>query len=63
MHESDIAPDNSNAERADYGQLVLERRLCDALALFNPNLPNGDLNDACESGADATLIDIMTEKS
>ena len=29
-HGPDIAPDTPNAERADYGQVVLERRLRDA---------------------------------
>ena len=28
-HGSDIAPDTPDAERADYGQVVLERRLRD----------------------------------
>ena len=31
-HGPDIAPDTPNAERADYGQVVLERRLRDTLA-------------------------------
>ena len=35
-HGPDIAPDMPKAERADYGQVVLERRLRDALAQFNP---------------------------
>ena len=30
-HRPDIAPDTPNAERTDYGQVVLERRLRDAL--------------------------------
>ena len=29
----DVAPDTPNAERTDYGQVVLERRLRDALLL------------------------------
>ena len=43
---SDIAPDTPGAERADYGQVVLERRLRDALAVLNPSLPIDALEDA-----------------
>ena len=35
----DIAPDMPAAERRDYGQMILERRLRDALARLNPELP------------------------
>ena len=35
----DIAPDTDGAERADYGQVVLEGRLRDALKRLNPALP------------------------
>ena len=45
-HGPDIAPDTSGAERDDYGQVVLERRLRDALADLNPSLPTDALNDA-----------------
>ena len=45
-HGPDIAPDTSGAERADYGAVVLERRLRDALARFNPGLPSSALDDA-----------------
>ena len=38
-HGPDIAPDTPNAERDDYGQVVLERRLRDTLAALNPSLP------------------------
>ena len=38
-HGPDIAPDTPGAERADYGQVVLEQRLRDALALLNPTFP------------------------
>ena len=34
----DIAPESAGAERDDYGQVVLERRLRDALAALNPDL-------------------------
>ena len=42
----DIAPDTPGAERPDYGQVVLERRLRDALGRLNPNLPAETLDDA-----------------
>ena len=45
-HGRDIAPDAPDAERGDYGQVVLERRLRDALAELNPDLPVDALDDA-----------------
>ena len=45
-HGPDIAPDAPGAERDDYGQVVLERRLRDALAELNPKLPADALDDA-----------------
>ena len=45
-HGPDIAPDAPGAERADYGQVVLERRMRDALARLNPSLPASALEDA-----------------
>ena len=45
-HGPDIAPDTPGAERADYGEVVLERRLRDALARLNPDLPAEALDDA-----------------
>ncbi len=45
-HGPDIAPDTPGAERADYGQMVLERCLRDALAQLNPDLPADALDDA-----------------
>jgi type I restriction enzyme R subunit len=45
-HGPDIAPDTAGAERAEYGQVVLERRLWEALARFNPSLPDSALDDA-----------------
>ena len=38
-HGPDIAPDTPGAERTDYGEVVLTRRLRDALARLNPHLP------------------------
>ena len=46
VHGSEIAPDTPTTERDDYGQVVLERRLRDALADRNPNLPADALDDA-----------------
>ena len=34
-----IAPDAAEAERADYGEVILKRRLLDALDRLNPALP------------------------
>ena len=45
-HGPDIAPDTPNAERDDYGQVVLERRLRAALDALNPGLPTSALDDA-----------------
>ena len=45
-HGPDIAPDTPGAERDGYGQVVLERRLRDALARLNPSLPDSALDDA-----------------
>lgn len=45
-HGPDIAPDSPAAERAGYGDVILERRLRDALTRLNPALPAESLNDA-----------------
>ena len=45
-HSPDIAPGTPNAERSDYGQVVLERRLRNSLAELNPSLPSSALDDA-----------------
>jgi len=45
-HGPDIAPDTPAAERVHYGEVVLERRLRDALARLNPDLPAEALEDA-----------------
>ena len=45
-HGPAIAPDAPCAERADYGDVVLEGRLRDALARLNPKLPATALDDA-----------------
>jgi type I restriction enzyme R subunit len=56
---AEIAPGEPLAGRADYGQVVLERRLRDALARLNPDLPAEALDDAFRrltrsEGPDAT---------
>ena len=45
-HGPDIAPDTPGAERRDYREVVLPRRLRDALARLNPALPHEALEDA-----------------
>ena len=45
-HGPDIAPDTTGAERVDYGEVLLARRLRDALARLNPDLPAVALDDA-----------------
>ena len=45
-HGPDLAPDTLDAERLDYGQVVLEQRLRDALTRLNPDLPTAALDDA-----------------
>ena len=46
QHGPDIAPDTPNAERDGYEQVILERRLQDALSRLNPRLPDTALKDA-----------------
>jgi type I restriction enzyme, R subunit len=45
-HGLGIGPDTFGAERTDYREVVLERRLRDALARLNPDLPAEALDDA-----------------
>ncbi|MEA3412797.1 MAG: type I restriction endonuclease subunit R [Pseudomonadota bacterium] len=45
-HGPEIAPDMPAAERADYGEVVLARRLHDALAGLNPTLPSEAIEEA-----------------
>ena len=45
-HGPDIAPDTLDAERLDYGQVVLEQRVSASLAQLNPDLPTTALEDA-----------------
>ena len=45
-HGPDIAPGTVTKERTDYGQVILEQRLRNALARLNPSLSADSLNDA-----------------
>ena len=45
-HGPDIAPDTPAAERADYGEVLLNGRVRAALARLNPDLPDDPLKDA-----------------
>ncbi|MCY3886086.1 MAG: type I restriction endonuclease subunit R [Chloroflexi bacterium] len=45
-HGPDLAPGARGEERADYGAVVLERRLRDAVARLNPEFPLDALDDA-----------------
>ncbi len=46
VHGPDIAPETPSAERTDYGDVVLTRRLQNALARLNSDLPASALDDA-----------------
>ena len=46
VHGPHIAPHAAGAERMDYGEVILERRLRDALDRLNPALPAEALEDA-----------------
>jgi len=46
LHGPDMAPGEPAAERRDYGEVVLEGRLRDALTRLNPTLPPEALEDA-----------------
>jgi type I restriction enzyme R subunit len=39
MHGPELGPDPVDAERQDYGQVVFEERLREALMRLNPTLP------------------------
>ena len=46
IHGPDIVPGTVTKERIDYGQVILEQRLRDALDRLNPSLPTDALDDA-----------------
>ncbi|MBC7314848.1 MAG: DEAD/DEAH box helicase, partial [Chloroflexi bacterium] len=58
-HGPDIAPDMPAAERADYGEVVLARRLRNALARLNPELPAEALEDAFRKLTRAEGADLL----
>ena len=45
-HGPDIAPGTPDAERDGYDQVILERRLADAIDRLNADLPSGAREDA-----------------
>lgn len=47
IHGPVIAPDGEAPEQADYGKVVLTRRLRDAVARLNPDVSVEALNEAC----------------
>ena len=46
LYGPDIAPDTADAERDSYDQMILKRRLQNALLQLNPSLPDAALEDA-----------------
>ena len=48
LHGPDIAPDISDAERSRYEDVVLERRLRDAVGRLNPNIPAESQEEAVQ---------------
>jgi type I restriction enzyme R subunit len=58
-HGPEIAPDGTFAERRDFGQVVLEQRLRDALARLNPALPAEALEDAFRKLAQPQGADLL----
>src|SRR5680860_122050 len=46
IHGPSIAPDGEAQERADYAQVVLTRRLRDAMVRINPDVPDEAIEDA-----------------
>jgi len=58
-HGPDIAPDGPCAERRDFGQVILEGRLRDALGRLNPTLPPEALQDAFRKLAQPQGSDLL----
>ncbi len=46
LHGPVTAPDGEAPERTDYAQIVLTRRLRDAMVRINPNVPEDAIEDA-----------------
>ena len=58
-HGPDIAPGVPSAERRDFGQVILEGRLRDALGRLNPTLPPEALQDAFRKLAQPQGSDLL----
>ena len=52
-HGPEIAPGESAGEREDYREVVLTRRLRDAVVQLNPDLPFDAIEDAVKTAAAA----------
>jgi type I restriction enzyme, R subunit len=61
VNGAEIAPDGSGAERAGFGDVILEGRLRDALARLNPSLPPESLADACRKLQRPEGADLMQQ--
>lgn len=55
VHGPDIAPDNPQAERADYREVVLKDRLRDAIEKLNPQLPEIAVEEVVHSLANSSV--------
>ena len=62
-HGSDLAPDAFDAERDDFGVVILERRLRDALERMNPEIGYDALDDAYRKliAPHGTLLEVKNE--
>ena len=58
-HGPDIAPDMPAAERADYSEILLARRLSDALERLNRTLPAEELEDAFRKLTRPEAVDLV----
>lgn len=61
IHGPDIAPGMPGAERSDYREVVLERRLRDAIITLNPQLSGDAVEDAIKSAVRPESAVIQTE--
>lgn len=55
LHGSVISPDGETPERASYSDVILQDRLCNAIAKINPHIP--------ESGCEAALKEVLRIQS
>lgn len=61
VNGAEIAPGEPDAERDNYGQVALERRLRDALARNNPKLPSEALEDALRKLIRAEGVELIQQ--